>query len=87
MIFFHMVEIGDELPEDWQKPPEGYNEEMEDDEDFETTRFGMGAIDRLIYAIGEDEVLPILSATIEKLLQNPDWRYKYTAVMALSQIG
>lgn len=32
-------------------------------------------------------MLPILSATIEKLLQNSDWRYKYTAVMALSQIG
>jgi len=26
---------------------------MEDDQDFETTRFGMGAIDRLIYTIGE----------------------------------
>ena len=31
--------------------------------------------------------MPILSATIEKLLVNNDWRYKYTAVMALSQIG
>ena len=47
----------------------------------------MGAIDRLIYVIGEEGRLPILSATIEKLLQNNDWRYKYTAVMALSQIG
>lgn len=47
----------------------------------------MGAVDRLIYVIGEEEMLPILSATIEKLLQNNDWRYKYTAVMALSQIG
>jgi hypothetical protein len=47
----------------------------------------MGAIDRLIYVIGEEEILPILSATIEKLLTNADWRYKYTAVMALSQIG
>lgn len=47
----------------------------------------MGAIDRLIYVIGEEEMLPILSATIERLLQNNDWRYKYTAVMALSQIG
>ncbi len=60
---------------------------MEDDEDFETTRFGMGAIDRLIYTIGEEEMLPILSATILQLLANQDWRYKYTAVMALSQIG
>lgn len=29
----------------------------------------------------------ILSETIQTLLQQPDWRYKYTAVMALSQIG
>jgi len=87
MIFYHMVEISDEITEEWKRPVEGYNEDMEDDEDFETTRFGMGAIDRLIYVIGEEEMLPILSSTIEKLLQNNDWRYKYTAVMALSQIG
>lgn len=47
----------------------------------------MGAIDRLIYTVGEEEMLPILSATIQQLLTNKDWRYKYTAVMALSQIG
>lgn len=47
----------------------------------------MAAIDRLIYAVGEAEIMPILSGVIQKLLVNPDWRYKYTAVMALSQIG
>jgi hypothetical protein len=52
MIFFHMVEIENEVSLTWMTPPEGYNEDMEDDEDFETTRFGMGAIDRLIYTIG-----------------------------------
>jgi hypothetical protein len=31
--------------------------------------------------------MTILSATIQVLLQNNDWRYKYTAVMALSQVG
>lgn len=60
---------------------------MEDDDDFETTRFGMSAIDRLIFAVGEEEMLPILSETIQKMLNQEDWRYKYTAVMALSQIG
>lgn len=69
------------------KPAEGYNDDMEDDEDFETTRFGMGAIDRLIYTIGEQEMLPVLSAAIELLITKPDWRCKYTAIMALSQIG
>ncbi|MDD2840637.1 MAG: hypothetical protein PHY80_06030 [Rickettsiales bacterium] len=53
MIFHHMVEIENDISESWMCPPEGYNEDMEDDEDFETTRFGMGAIDRLIYSVGE----------------------------------
>lgn len=47
----------------------------------------MGAIDRIIYAVGDKEVLPILSEGIKNLLSNPDWRYQYTAVMALSQVG
>lgn len=59
-----MVEIDDEITDEWKNPAEGYNEDMEDDADFETTRFGMGAIDRLIYVIGEEELLPVLSATI-----------------------
>lgn len=53
MIFHHMVEIEDDISQEWMSPAEGYNEDMEDDEDFETTRFGMGAIDRLIYSVGE----------------------------------
>jgi len=61
MIFHHMVEIEDEVSESWMCPPEGYNEDMEDDADFETTRFGMGAIDRLIYSVGEEEIMGILS--------------------------
>ena len=60
---------------------------MEDDEDFETTRFGMAAIDRIIFSIGDKEVLPILSNGIKSLLGQPDWRKNYTAVMALSQVG
>ena len=32
-------------------------------------------------------MLPVLSTTILQLLSNQDWRHKYTAVMALSQIG
>lgn len=47
----------------------------------------MGAIDRIIYAIGDKEVLPILSNGIKNLLAQNDWRQKYTAIMALSQIG
>jgi importin-5 len=47
----------------------------------------MGAVDRLIASVGEEELLPVLSGTIQKMLEQNDWRYKYTAIMALSQIG
>ncbi len=87
MIFVHMIEIDSDVTEEWKKPEEGYTDDMEDDEDFETTKFGMGAIDRIIFSVGDKEVLPILSEAIKHLLENPDWRYQYTAVMALSQVG
>ena len=86
MIFCLMVEIGDEITEEWKVPSEGYNEDR-DDKDFEKTRFGMKCIDRLIYSIGEEEILPILLATTSNLVANNDWRCKYSAVMALSQVG
>lgn len=87
MVFIHMIEIDENITDEWKKPQQGYNDDMEDDEDFETTRFGMGAIDRIIYSVGDKQVLPILSDTIRELLKNPDWRYQYTSIMALSQIG
>ncbi len=47
----------------------------------------MNAIDRIIDSVGDKETLPVLSSTVEKLLQHQDWRYNYAAIMALSQVG
>lgn len=64
MIFLHMIQIDDKIPEEWKNPPEGYNEDMEEKGDFETTQFGMDSIDRLISSVGEQEMLPLLSVTV-----------------------
>ena len=32
-------------------------------------------------------MLPLLSVTVQKMLTQPDWRYKYASIMALSQTG
>jgi hypothetical protein len=87
MIFLHMVQIENNISEEWKNPPEGYNDDNEEESDFETTRFGMDAVDRLISSVGETEMLPLLWATVQRMLNHQDWRYKYAAVMALSQIG
>lgn len=48
--------------------------------------FGRTIFDHLMNDIGL-EMIPILSNSFQLLLQNNDWRYKYTALMMLSQIG
>ena len=61
MIFLQMVEIDDNIEESWSFPPEGYNDDIEEDSDLEMVRFGMSAVDRLISAIGQKVLLPVLS--------------------------
>jgi hypothetical protein len=56
-----MVEIDDTIEESWSFPPEGYNDDIEEDSDLEMVRFGMSAVDRLISAIGQKILLPVLS--------------------------
>jgi hypothetical protein len=82
-----MVEIETEITQEWNHPPEGYNDDIEDDSDLEVVRFGMSAVDRLISAIGEKIMLPILSQIVQISLQHNDWRYQNAAIMSLSQVG
>lgn len=86
MIFFHMIDIDQEIEEEWKKPAEGFNEDFEEDPDFEVVRFGMNSIDRLISSVGDSEILPTLSASVQTMFQQPDWRYHNAALMALSQV-
>lgn len=87
MIFFHMIDIDQDVDEDWKKPEEGFNEDFEEDPDFEVVRFGMNSIDRLISSVGDQEMLPTLSASVQTMLSQGDWRYQHAALMALSQVG
>lgn len=51
MIFLQMIDISLEVADEWKSPPEGYCEDFEKGEDFESTSFGMAAVDRLIAAL------------------------------------
>lgn len=53
-----MIEIELEIDDEWKQPPEGFNEDIEDDADFETVRFGMESFDRLLESVGDKEILP-----------------------------
>jgi hypothetical protein len=67
MIFYHMIQISDSVSDVWMRPPEGFNDDIEQDDDLETMRFGMSSIDRLIDCIGEKIMLPILSSIVQQL--------------------
>ncbi|EGR29723.1 importin 5, putative [Ichthyophthirius multifiliis] len=88
LVYSHMVDIEKEIESDWLSPKEGFSEEIEEDSDFESVRFGMNTIDKIIESVGDKETLPALWAIIGKLLETQnDWRYIYAAIMSLSQVG
>lgn len=47
-----MIDIDEDVSETWCVPPEGFIEQIEEDEDFETTRFGQESIDKLMSTVG-----------------------------------
>lgn len=65
MIFMHMIDIDQEITQEWNSPPEGYNDDIQEDADLEVVRFGMSAVDRLISTIGQKILLPILSNIVQ----------------------
>ena len=79
MIFLHMMSIKDfQIDENFS---------VENDSEFENVRFGRDAIDRVISSLGGKPVLQILSHYILKLIQMTDWRFPFSALMGLSQVG
>lgn len=87
MIFSHMVEIEDEIGEDWANPKDGFNEDNEEEDDQKIIKFGMNCIDRLIAHVGSKIMLPQVSSCVQSLLAQDGWKYKNAALMALSQVG
>ena len=63
-----MVHIDNEITNEWETPKEGFSDNFDEDEDYEISRFGMNSIDKLISSIGKIETLPLLSVTINNVL-------------------
>ncbi len=64
IVFMLMININNEISNEWANPPEGYNDDNQDDEDQEITNYGMNSIDRLISSIGENELFPVISKIV-----------------------
>ena len=87
LIFMNMVEVPDEIDPEWAMPPDGFNDDLEENDDQKNIKNGMNFIDRLIQVLGKDVMLKYLSGFIEKMMAVENWKYKLAALMALSQVG
>ena len=54
MIISHMVDISLTIDAEWEKPKEGFSEDIEEDAEYETVRFGTNGIDRMISSVGSE---------------------------------
>ena len=92
-IFRLMLSVDKEVDETWLRPPEGYKEREDEDEDedeieIDYAKIGRKIIQRLLEALGDIYLLPLVIAAIQNLLQDTsDWRSKYAALMTTSQLG
>ncbi len=85
LLFLHMVSIPDKSDPHWERPPEGFDRDA-DDENFDVIRFGASSIDRIIASIGDKITLPLLIKVVQIMLQQLDWRFKNAALFALAQV-
>lgn len=84
-IFQLMIDIDEDIENDWLCPKEGFAGE---DEEEDNVNFGKQAVDRLVAGVGDQVMLPLIGQLVTNTIQNDtDWRYKHAGIMAFSQIG
>ena len=55
-----MIDIDEEIEESWLRPKEGFRADEEEEEE-DSVHFGKTCVDRLVSAVGDDIMLPLLS--------------------------
>lgn len=56
----NMLEIEDEIPEEWACPPDGFNDDCIEDDDQKIIKIQMDCVDKLLTVVGNDILIPIL---------------------------
>lgn len=87
LVFKLMIDIDEEIDDEWMNPKAGWK--LEDSDEVEdSVLFGKTVVNRLIKALGEDVMLPLLDTIILNTVSNDsDWRFKNAGFMAFSQVG
>lgn len=82
LIFRLMIDIDEDIDEAWMRPKEGSSA---DEEEEDNVSFGKTLVDRLIAAVGDQLMLPLIGELVQNTVANEsDWRYKHAGIMAFS---
>ena len=99
-VFSYMIQSTEDADQEWISPPEGriltkkefvyiigFTEKDEVNSEEFPINFCIELIDRLISALDQEISLPILSSLLVEMVKTAEWKYKFVALMALSQVG
>lgn len=79
-VLILMTELDED--EDW-----AVSDEIADDDTSENNVIAESALDRLACGLGGKAVLPHIIQHIPTMMNNPDWKYRHAALMAISAAG
>lgn len=80
LILSMMSDLEDE--DDW-----AVSDEINEDDSGENNIIAESALDRLACSLGGKAILPHVISNIPNMLNNPDWKYRHAALMAISAAG
>ena len=63
-----MIDIDEDIEEEWLKPKEGFQQEGDEEEDH--VSFGKNCVDRLVSSIGEEKMLPLIGTLVMNTIAN-----------------
>lgn len=86
LIFLNMMEIEDETQPEWASPHDGFNDDLDEDDDQKVVKTGMDFIDRLMI-IANNSMLALINSSVSSMMNQANWKMHHAALMALSQIG
>lgn len=85
-LFKYALEIEKEIPEEWTNPQIDHYFEYEEHKE-EKVEFAVSTLDRLIRIFDKKKMMTLISTAVMELMKiTEDWRYKYVALMTISEI-
>ena len=86
LVFLNMMAIEDDIQPEWASPHDGFNDDLDEDDDQKVIKMGMDFIDRLMI-VANQSMLGLINNCVSSMMGQQNWKMHHAALMALSQVG